>query len=180
MQQKEKLIEKKFLGLLKLHPESIRFKNYTTKAQTLADLLDGNQPTVFHDTRDWNPNPKAMQDVIWGKIPDVVLRSKRSNENRIYIEVKWDKPLADGIADSQIVRYFLHLLAMTTKVPKKGVQDIQRGVLLCAPSSWFVNKRNAETWNHFLEHFAGLAKEFGIALGEVDADSLPTLESNAE
>jgi len=174
VEQREKVIEKKFLYLLEHRPELIRFKNHTTNAENLADLLIGNRPAVFHDTSDWNPDPKAMQDVIGGNVPDIVLRSSRSNENRIYIEVKHDRPLSGGVADSQIVRYFLHLLAMTTKVPKQGLQDIRRGVLLCAPSSWFENLGNAETWNYFLEHFSGLAKAFDIALGEVDADSLST------
>ena len=172
--ERGKLIEKKFFDLLEHHPEVIRFEKHTTKAESLADLLIGNRPAVFHDTSDWNPCPKAMQDVIGGKVPDIVLRSKLSHENRIYIEVKHTSSLSGGVADSQLVRYFLHLLATTTKVPKKGLQDIQRGVLLCAPSSWFKNSRNADTWEYFLGHFSGLAGAFDIALGKVDADSLPT------
>ena len=115
--------------------------------------------------------------MIWNKIPDIVLRSKVSAENRIYIEVKDSRPLSDGIADSQVVRYFLHLLAMTKKVPKLGKTDIRRAVLLCAPSRWFKNNRNAKAWKHFLEHFSGLAQAFDIALGELDADSLPIFEA---
>jgi hypothetical protein len=170
--QREKLIEETFLNTLKKRPGSITFKNYTTSARSLADLLSGNQPTIFHDTSDWNPQPKLMQDLIGGKIPDIVLRSKVSSENRIYIEVKDSTPLSDGVADSQVVRYFLHLLGMTTKVPRPGKTDIRRAVLLCAPSDWFKNKRNAERWNYFLEHFSGLAKEFDIALGELNSESL--------
>jgi len=66
------------------------------------------------------------------------------------------------------VRYFLHLLAMTTKAPSS---DIKRAVLLCAPSAWFQAERNARTWNHFLARFSGLAKAFDITLGELRADS---------
>jgi len=72
-----------------------------------------------------------MLDVIDGMIPDIVLRSPISRQNRIYIEVKDTEPLGYGIEDSKIARYFLHLLATTTRGPKEG-NDIRRAVLLCA------------------------------------------------
>src|SRR5258708_23206593 len=178
MVQKEKLIEEKFLNVFREHPEFIKFKNYTTSARNIADLLRGNRPKIFHDTSDWNPHAKLMQELMWNKIPDIVLRSRISAENRIYIEVKYSRSLSDGIVDSQVVRYFLHLLAMTRKVPKPGEKDIRRALILCAPSSWFKNNRNAKAWKHFLEHFAGLAEAFDIALGELDADSLPMAGSS--
>jgi hypothetical protein len=109
-----------------------------------------------------------MQDLVGGVTPDIVLRSKSSGQNRIYIEVKDTEPLGYGIEDSQIVRYFLHLLAMTTKGPSS---DIKRAVLLCAPSAWFQVERNAKTWNHFLDRFLGLAKAFDITLGEIRAET---------
>ncbi len=77
----------------------------------------------------------------------------------------------DGIEDSQIARYFLHLLATTSKSPKEGA-DIRRAVLLRAPDAWFKVKGNAETWNHFLRCFSGLATAFDITLGELHADSI--------
>ncbi|MGB6716817.1 MAG: hypothetical protein WBE47_07700 [Candidatus Acidiferrales bacterium] len=103
--------------------------------------------------------------------PDIVLRSRVSGENRVYIEVKDSQPLGYGVEDSQVVRYFLHLLATTTGIPREGETDIRRAVLLCAPSTWFKNAINAKAWNHFLEHFSGLAKEFEITLGEVHAEA---------
>lgn len=172
MLQKEKLIEEKFLNLLKEHPEAMKFRNRTTDARSLADLLGDHKATIFHDTNEWNPYPKCMRDLVGGMIPDIVLRSNVSGQNRIYIEIKDSEPLGYGIEDSQVVRYFLHLLALTTKVPEKGTPDIRRAVLLCAPSAWFKNGGNAKAWNHFLEHFSGLAKTFDITLGSLNADSL--------
>jgi len=171
MTQWEKKIEEKFLNILRERPEALEIKNPSSAARNLADLLSGHEPTVFHDTNEWNPHPECMQDLVGGVIPDIVLRSKVSGQNRIYIEVKDSKPLNYGIEDSQVVRYFLHLLAMSTKAPEKGAGDIKRAVLLCAPSLWFKDKHNAETWAHFLKHFSGLAKAFEITLGEVHADT---------
>ena len=135
----------------------------------MADLLNGNEVTIFHDTNDWNPHPKLMQDLVGGVTPDIVLRSKSSGQNRIYIEVKDTERLGYrhyDIEDSQVVRYFLHLLATTTKNP----DDIDRAILLCAPSHWFVDRHNAKAWGYFVEHFSGLATKFGILIGEVHAD----------
>ena len=166
--QREKKIEEKFLGILGERPETLAIANSSSKARNMGDLLSGNEVTIFHDTTDWNPHPKLMQDLVGGVTPDIVLCSKSSGQNRIYIEVKDTEPLGYGIEDSQIVRYFLHLLAMTTKTPSS---DIKRAVLLCAPGSWFQVERNSRTWNHFLDRFSGLAKAFDITLGELHADS---------
>ncbi len=40
------------------------------------------------------------------------------------------------------------------------------------PAAWFKVKGNAETWNHFLGCFSGLATAFDITLGELHADSI--------
>jgi hypothetical protein len=64
-----------------------------------------------------------MRDVAGGVTPDIVLRSRVSGQNRIYVEVKDSEPLHYDIEDSQIVRYFLHLLGTTTKVSEKGAVD---------------------------------------------------------
>jgi hypothetical protein len=149
----------------------LEIKNSSSGARNLADLLGGHKPTIFHDTNEWNPHPKIMQDLVGGVTPDIVLRSPISAQNRIYIEVKDSEPLGYGIEDSQILRYFLHLLATTTKVPEKGEGDIRRAVLLCSPSAWFKNDVNAKTWNHFQDHFSGLAKAFDITLGEIHTDT---------
>jgi hypothetical protein len=166
--QREKKIEEKFLRILGDHPEKLAIANSSSRARNIADLLGGNEVTVFHDTTDWNPHPKLMQDLVGGVTPDIVLRSKSSGQNRIYIEVKDTETLGYGIDDSQIVRYFLHLLAMTTKAPSS---DIKRAVLLCAPSRWFQVEHNARTWNHFLDRFSGLAKAFDITLGELRVET---------
>jgi hypothetical protein len=129
-------------------------------------------PIDIHDNSKWNLNPKLMQDIICGMTPDIVLRSNVSGENRIYIEVKDTEPLGHkhyGIEDSQVVRYFLHLIAISKR--NKGVTDIRRAMLLCAPSMWFKVERNAKAWAYFLEHFSGLAKAFDITLGELHAES---------
>jgi hypothetical protein len=168
--QHEKEIEKKVLRILGEHPEALAINNSTSSARTLADLLCGSRPTIFHDTNEFNTHPKLMQDVIGGMTPDIALRSRVSGENRIYIETKDTEALGYGSDDSQIIRYFLHLLAVSTRVPP-GAPDIRRAVLLCAPRAWFSNPSTAKSWRHFLQHFSGLAKAFDITLGELHADS---------
>jgi hypothetical protein len=173
--QREKIIEARLLDAIRKDPHAVEIKNSTSDARTIADLLCGCVPTVFHDHSDWNPYPKFMLDLIGNMTPDIAFRSKLSSENRIYIEVKDSQPLGHkhyGIEDSQVVRYFLHLMAMSKRIPKKGVTDIRRAMLLCAPSAWFKVERNAKAWAYFLEHFSGLAKSFDITLGELHAESL--------
>ena len=171
MIQREKEIEARILGRLKDGPAGLEIKNSTSDAKNLAALLGQHESTVLPDTSAWNLHPNFMQDVIGGMIPDIVLRSPISRQNRIYIEVKDTEPLGYGSEDSQITRYFLHLLATTTRGPKEG-NDIRRAVLLCAPAAWFKVKGNGETWNHFLVCFSGLATAFDITLGELYADSI--------
>lgn len=175
MPQKEKAIEEKLLKAILEEADALEIKNSSSDARTVADLLGDRVPMVIQDNSIWNPHPKLMVDIIGGMVPDIVLGSHASGENRIYIEVKELEPLGHnryGIEDSQIVRYFLHLIAMSRRFPKKGVADIRRAVLLCAPSAWFEQQRNARAWSHFLEHFSGLAKAFDITLGELHADLL--------
>jgi len=171
MTQREKEIEGRILERLEDGLARLEIQNSTSDAPNLAALLGQHRPTVFHDTSAWNLHPNFMQDVIGGMVPDIVLRSPISRQNRIYIEVKDTGPLGYGIEDSQIARYFLHLLATTTRGPKEG-NDIRRAVLLCAPAAWFKVKGNAETWNYFLVCFSGLAAAFDITLGELYADSI--------
>jgi len=168
--QKEKIIEGRLLDAIRKDAHTVEIKNSTSDARTIADLLCGCVPTDIHDNSSWSPHPKMMQDLIGGMTPDIVLRSNVSGENRIYIEVKESEPLGYGVEDSQIVRYFLHLIAMTTRA-KKGPTEMRRAVLLCAPAPWFQVKHNIKTWNHFIEHFSGLAKSFDITLGELHAES---------
>ena len=171
MTQREKEIEARILDRLKDGPAGLEIKNSTSDAKNLAALFGEHKPTVLHDTDAFNLHPNFMVDVSGNMIPDIVLRSTLSGQNRIYIEVKDTKPLSFGIEDSQITRYFLHRLAATTRNPKEG-SDIRRAMLLCAPAAWFKVKRNAETWNHFLVCFSGLATAFDITLGELYADSI--------
>jgi hypothetical protein len=171
MAQREREIEARILDRLKDGPAGLEINNSTSDAKNLAVLLGQHKPTVLHDTNAWNLHPNFMQDVIGNMIPDIVLRSSLSGQNRVYIEVKDTKPLGYGLEDSQIARYFLHLLATTMRSPKEGT-DIRRAVLLCAPGAWFKVKGNAETWNHFLTCFSGVASAFDITLGELHADSI--------
>jgi hypothetical protein len=171
MTQREKEIEGRILDRLKDGPAGLEIQNSTSDAKNLATLLGKHRPTVLRDTSAWNLHSNFMQDVIGNMTPDIVLRSPLSGQNRIYIEVKDTEPLGYGIEDSQIARYFLHLLATTTRGPKEG-NDIRRAVLLCAPAAWFKVKGNAETWNNFLRRFSGLATAFDITLGELHADSI--------
>ncbi|MGB7283994.1 MAG: hypothetical protein WBE13_17140 [Candidatus Acidiferrum sp.] len=171
MTQREKEIETRILDRLRYDPARLEIQNSTSDAKNLATLLGQHRPNVLPDTSEWNLHPDFMVDVIGGMTPDIVIRSSLSGQNRIYIEVEDCEPLGYGIEDSPITRYCLHLLATTTQSPKEG-NDIRRAVLLCAPVAWFKVNRNAETWNHFLRRFSGLATAFDITLGELHADRL--------
>jgi hypothetical protein len=169
--QREKIIEGRLLDAIRKDAHALEIKNSTSDARTIADLLCGCVPIDIHDSSNWNPYPQLMKDIIGGMTPDIVLRSNVSGENRIYIEVKESEPLGHkhyGVEDSQVIRYFLHLIAMSKR--NKGVTDIRRAVLLCAPAAWFKVERNAKAWAYFLEHFSGLAKSFDITLGELHAE----------
>jgi hypothetical protein len=144
--------------------------NGTSEAETLYDLIGGRQYKIFKDTDEWNQNKDMMVDLMGAMVPDIVLRSEGSGENRIYIEVKETTPLAYGREDSQIIRYFLHLLAITTNKPRRCPDDIRRAVLLAAPSPWFDVPKNAEVWEYFLETYQGLATAFDVTLGEIRLD----------
>jgi hypothetical protein len=115
-----------------------------------------------------------MTDVIGGMTPDIVIRSAASAQNRIIIEAKGTDKLSYGIVDSQVVRYFLWLLAATERGP--GRHDIRRAVLLAAPTDWFNCDSTARSWNYFLKHYRHLASEecgFDIILGEIRCDGIP-------
>lgn len=171
MNQAEKEIEGRLLPILEQHPQAVTIHRTTSsEAKTMADLLNGYKWDKFHDDSRWNKFKHFMQDVSGGTCPDVVIYSTRTDENRIYIEVKATSKLGYGTEDSQIIRYFLHLLVTTKGVPDSGGPDIPRALLLCAPSQWFKNPRTAKSWNYFLEHFSGLARAFNITLGEIHSD----------
>jgi hypothetical protein len=168
----ERIIEDKLIAALRARPKSITIHRASLSGVTsCASLLKQFEWADIHDDSRWNPAKNFMKDVIELMCPDVVLRSQSTGENRIYIEVKDTERLGYrhyDIEDSQVVRYFLHLLATTSKNPN----DIGRAILLCAPSRWFLDKHNAKAWGHFVEHFSGLATKFDITIGEVHSDEL--------
>jgi hypothetical protein len=166
-------IEQKLLDALQRDARSVVIRNSSfPSVRNFADLLKNLPYESIHDDSRWNPSTDFMPDIIGNMTPDIVLRSNETGENRVCIEVKNTQKLGDGhhyhIEDSQVVRYFLHLLATT----KKNPNDIGRAMLLCAPSRWFADSHNAKAWGHFIEHFSGLATKFHIAIGEIDADKL--------
>ena len=133
---------------------------------SLFDLLAGFEPQVIQDNSDWNNHKNLSQDLFGGITPDIVLRSKTSGENRIVIEVKKTSDFTHKELDaSQVLRYFLHLLATTNKRPN-GRADISRAVLLAAPKQWF-ESNSAKPWNHFLKQYQPLATQFEIVLGNI-------------
>ena len=170
--EREKVIERRLLGSIRQNASSVLIHRSSIPATTnFRDLFKNLDYEHIHDNSDWNPSKKLMPDIIGGMCPDVVLRSKATGENRIYIEVKDTERLGDrhyDIEDSQVVRYFIHLLTTT----RKKSNDIGRAMLLCAPSRWFADPKNAKAWGHFVEHFSGLATKFDITIGEVHADEL--------
>src|SRR6267143_951558 len=170
--KRETIIEDKLLLALHERPQSVTIhRSSLSDTTSFGELFKQLEFKHIHDDSRWNPARNFMKDVIGGMCPDIVLRSKSTGENRIYIEVKDTERLGYrhyDLEDSQVVRYFLHLLATTTKNP----DDIDRAILLCAPSHWFVDRHNAKAWGYFVEHFSGLAAKFGILIGEVHADEL--------
>ena len=60
----------------------------TSDAKNLSELIGDRRFEIFEDNNAFNPYPKFMIDIFGGLIPDIVLRSSESGQNRIYIEVK--------------------------------------------------------------------------------------------
>ena len=154
--------------------KAIPLNNATSHVRTLYALVGEVKYEVIQDNTDWNPHRGMLQDLMWGTTPDIVIRSdshEASGENRILIECKKGRPLGYGVADSQAVRYFLYLLAMTHKKPNK--QDMTRALLLAAPSSWFREERTVKAWRDFRERYGPLAVAFKITLGEIHIERSP-------
>jgi len=150
----------------------LRIISGTSDATSIYDLVENHEYKIFQDTSDYNFNPKLMIDVAGGIIPDLVLRSTTSEENRIYIEVKLTEEIRDEAPLSQIVRQFLHLLCTSRHSPLTGGPDIRRAVLLAAPSAWFAKETNMIKWRYFLNTYTGLARlpKVDITLGELRLD----------
>ncbi len=144
----------------------------TGDANTLYDLIGDRPFETLVDTSDFNLNPEFMIDIMGKNTIDIVLRSPVPRRNRIYIEVKRDQqPLRRGKYDSQIIRYFLHLLCITVEKPD-GKPDIHRAMLLAAPSDWFQKRINQDTWEYFLDKYTDIARHFDITLGKLEIDDL--------
>ncbi len=164
--------------------------------RSLADLLGDVTLKVFKDTSEWKQDSawersrkeKAvwLQDISGGSTPDLVLRSDKSGENRVIIEVKKEKGRFHSDKECpQIARYFLHLLVATRRCPAEQdgctarhprpcPHDARRALLMAAPASWFAEQAAAEDsrWAHFVKTFSPLATNFDITLGEIHTDFL--------
>lgn len=155
--------------------KNIHITNSTGDVEDLWGLIGDAQYELFCDNNEWNNRPGLMPEIIGGMTPDIVLRSKASGQNRIIIECKGTDKLNYGIVDSQVVRYFLWLFAMTERAADR--RDIRRAVLLAAPCPWFAKDTTARSWNYFIKHYRLLASEecgFDITLGEIRCDAFPT------
>ena len=154
-------------GLQSLRETSIA--NTENDIVSIYDLVGENQFELVQDNTDWNPLPNDLYDLMHGKVPDIVLRSSMTGKNRIYIEVKLSADLGaeSEVAYSQVVRYFLHLLATTRRFDGGIKTDIRRAMLLAAPSSWFKKPKNSRMWGYFISTYRPIATEFDITLGEI-------------
>ncbi len=147
--------------------EALSFSRSTSAARNVRELIDGKTFALLQDTSEWDLHRSVLHDLCGGMTPDIVVRSKHSGQNRIYIEVKLIRELGYGKPDSQVVRYLLHLLATSEKKPSAAPDDIRRAVILAAPPGWFVVSKNAETWNYFLTTYGPLAAAFDVTLAEI-------------
>lgn len=152
--------EKEPSALMKL-----RITSSTSDARTIADLCHNAPFEIIEDNSRWNLHPKFMMEIIGNMTPDIVVRSKGSSQNRILIEVKETAPLNYGMHDSQMIRYFLHLLATSSHDPSSN-PDIRRAVLLAAPNKWF-EANTGTAWTYFLNRYTDLARAFDVTLGEL-------------
>lgn len=170
----EKIIEDAICNLLseaKTNPsllKEIKITNSTSEAQTLYDLIGDEQIEVLQQG-DWNNKPTLMPNIIGGMTPDIVIREATfPEENRIIIEVKDEKTLNYEVENSQIIRYFIHLLTMTEKYISEF--NIQRAIFLAAPAHWFDRPSTSTAWDYFISTYKKLATSFEITLGEIHSD----------
>jgi hypothetical protein len=148
-------------------------KTSKTTECSMGYLCGGVAYSVFADTSDWNNNEigkpysgAILTEISGGMRPDIVLRSTVSDQNRIFIEIKESAKLNYTFYDSQIVRYFIHLLATSTSSKQRDT-DLRRAILLAAPDHWFDEKQKVAPWDDFCDRFAGLADKMDITLGEI-------------
>lgn len=152
--------------------EQILIHKSNTEFHDLAALIGDREFTVLQDRSEWNQHKNLLVDISGGMTPDIVIRSNATNQNRIIIEVKSSAPLGCGRVDSQVIRYFLHLLGTTLQDASKT--DIRRALILAAPDCWFDVARNRDDWQYFLDTYKDIARAFDITLGEI---RLPLLHS---
>jgi hypothetical protein len=145
---------------------ALRFSQTSSTAMSLGDLIGARDFDLFQDTSDWNQHKHMLVDISGGMNPDIVIRSKSSGENRIIIEVKCESGLTYTRVDSQIVRYFIHLLA-TTLHRKGEAAEIRRAVVLAAPDSWLTLRSNKEDWDYFWNTYVNIAGAFGVTLARM-------------
>ncbi|MGC9270919.1 hypothetical protein [Acidiphilium sp.] len=144
-----------------------------TNESSIGSLCGTFDYDVFEDTSFWNHQREVsdkhnvLMDISGGMTPDIVLRSGKSGQNRIYIEVKEKAKLSYGIYDSQVVRYFLHLLATSKSTKMQPYSELRRAIILAAPDYWFDNAKLVEPWHDFCKRYAGLAEAFDVTLGEI-------------
>jgi hypothetical protein len=174
--QLEKDLEAKIVVRLKSNGtewRSIAITNFTTSARTLGNLIGEASFGIYQQPHSLIRGSAGLSvDLFGGLKPDIVIHSLASKQNRIIIEVKRDSLFTHKERHaSQILRYFLHLLATTDRRPKEK-QDINRAVLLAAPSSWFESDSKASLWRQFVKDYGPLAETFHIALGEIRTDDL--------
>lgn len=142
----------------------------TGAKENLCGYLSGIDHEVVQDSSDWKKNKGISIDLIGGMTPDIAVNSKLSNQNRILIEVKWDAKLHYYPDESQLVRYFIYMIAATTRNHGK-LPDLKRAVLLAAPQNWFSGK-NLQAYEYFVEKFYDVGDRFGIKIGKIECDAI--------
>ena len=135
--------------------------------RSIGDLIPVNAPYAITEFLTVVAKP-PLSDVFNRLQPDIVIQSLGSTAplSRIYIDVKDKAEMTYGFADSQLVRYFLHLIATTTA--KDSL--IRRAVLAAAPAEWFERESRRGTksaWTHFITSYAPLASALNVTLGSI-------------
>ena len=162
----EKPIEDKIIQLLKQDPYSLKFQSTSNiEYQNIGRLINGSPFDILQDTSDWNQHKNICIDISGQMTPDIVIRSKVTNQNRIIIEVKdWARISNNG---RQLRSYFIHLLVTTTRDASVS-GGIVRAIILAAPDHWFRDRNRYAAYDIFLQECAGLANDYGIVLAAIN------------
>jgi len=175
----ELALQEKILAALRSNAgtwRNVPITKSTSEARTMYDLLGDREHGRDFDLQTEKSLVKGSSvlsvELFGGLKPDIVIWSKRSSQNRIVIEVKQATKATHKENDaSQFLRYFLHLLVTSDPRPK-GKADIERGILVAAPTAWFESQTLSRTWHHLVEHYSPLAETFHITLGELHAEQI--------